>query len=184
MRPLAPLVRKLKGQLNLQQPGIVAGVRPNGVVRSIEVHLHGLSAEVKRLAEAAADRDGPFPAARDPVRRDLGRRTDGPSVREMVVEERVPKYPRALVLLYEGRRRIRNPFLRWRYAAAGWVSSSPRCATAAVVASPSPATCTVGKANLMPFSSKAFLIIAWACRRMTNCSPGRVIIFARIWTAK
>jgi hypothetical protein len=48
------------------------------------------------------------------------------------------------------------------YAAAGCgrVSSNPRCATAAVAASPSPATCTVGNANLMPFSSKAFLIIA------------------------
>jgi hypothetical protein len=48
------------------------------------------------------------------------------------------------------------------YAAAGCgrVSSSPRCATAALAASRSPATCTVGKANLMPFSSKVFLIIA------------------------
>ena len=45
-------------------------------------------------------------------------------------------------------------------AAAGWVSSRPRCATAAVEGSPSPATCTVGKANLMPFSSNAFLIKA------------------------
>jgi len=45
-------------------------------------------------------------------------------------------------------------------AGCGRVSSRPRCATAAVEGSPSPATCTVGNANLMPFSSKAFLIIA------------------------
>ena len=59
-----------------------------------------------------------------------------------------------------------------------------RCATAAVAGSPSPVTETVGKANLMPLASNAFLIIANALRRMTNCSPGKVIIFARIWTAK
>jgi len=48
-----------------------------------------------------------------------------------------------------------------RYAAAtGRVSSRACCAAAEVVGSPSPATCTVGKANLIPFSSKAFLIIA------------------------
>ena len=48
-----------------------------------------------------------------------------------------------------------------RYAAAtGRVSSRACCAAAAVAGSPSPATCTVGKANLIPFSSKAFLIIA------------------------
>jgi len=48
------------------------------------------------------------------------------------------------------------------YAAAGWVSSRPLCATAAVAeaAYASPATCTVGKVNLMSFSSNAFLIIA------------------------
>ncbi len=48
-----------------------------------------------------------------------------------------------------------------RYAAAtGRVSSRACCAAAEVAGSPSPATCTVGKANLIPFSSKAFLIIA------------------------
>jgi len=62
----------------------------------------------------------------------------------------------------ERRRRTANgksASFRVGHAAAGWVSSSPRCATAAA-ASASPATCTVGKANLMPFSSNAFLIIA------------------------
>ena len=48
----------------------------------------------------------------------------------------------------------------------------------------SPAICTVGKANLMPLASKDFLIMARAFRRMTNCSPGNVIIFNRICTAK
>src|SRR6516162_2032232 len=46
------------------------------------------------------------------------------------------------------------------HAVAGLTSSNARCATAAVAGSPSPATCTVGNANLMPFSSNAFLIIA------------------------
>jgi len=50
--------------------------------------------------------------------------------------------------------------LSFGHAAAGLANSSARCATAAVEASLSPATCTVGKANLMPFSSNAFLIIA------------------------
>jgi hypothetical protein len=46
------------------------------------------------------------------------------------------------------------------YAVAGLTNSNARCATAALAGSPSLATCTVGNANLMPFSSKAFLIIA------------------------
>src|SRR4051794_5518680 len=53
---------------------------------------------------------------------------------------------------------------------------------AAFAVSPPP-TCTVGKANRMPFSSKAFLIIESARRRMTNCSFGFVIILRRSWIA-
>ena len=49
--------------------------------------------------------------------------------------------------------------LRPRIQDAFFRSSAWR-ATAAAVASAPPATCTVGNANLMPFSSKAFLIIA------------------------
>ena len=66
------------------------------------------------------------------------------------------------------------------YAAAGFVNWSARCATAPVAAvegSPSPAICTVGNANLMPLASNAILIMARAFRRITNCSPGKVIIF-------
>src|SRR6185436_234628 len=63
------------------------------------------------------------------------------------------------------------------------------CAAAAAAAFETPAasppdTMTVGEANLMPFSSKAFLISALALRRMTNCSPGRVFIFTRTCIAK
>jgi hypothetical protein len=56
-------MRKLKGQLDLQEPGVVAGLGPYGVVKGVEVELHGLLTYVKRLADAAADRDGPLPAA-------------------------------------------------------------------------------------------------------------------------
>src|SRR5207302_3884765 len=58
----------------------------------------------------------------------------------------------------------------------GWISSRVRYATAAVEGSSSPVINTVGKANLMPLASNAFLIIAKALRRMTNCSPGRVAL--------
>jgi len=49
--------------------------------------------------------------------------------------------------------------------------------------SPPPATCTVEKAKWMPSSSKACLMRAKALR-ITNYSPGLVVIFMRIWIAK
>src|SRR5580704_9740578 len=132
---LLKLIRKLKGQLDLQKPCVVAGFRPYSIVKGVKVQLHGLLPEVKRFAEAAADRDSPLPAARDPVRRDLWRRADGPSVREMIVDEGIEKklvgavaaagrsakgpdviddcteYPRAFVLFYKRRRRPGAPFV-------------------------------------------------------------------------
>jgi hypothetical protein len=125
----------LKGQLDLQEPGVVAGFGSYRVVKGAKVQFHGLLSKVKRLAEAAADRDGPLAAAPDPARRDLRRRADGPSVGEMIIDERVQKKlvgpvavagraangpnviddrtepPRALILLDEGRRRSGTPFL-------------------------------------------------------------------------
>ena len=87
----AALVWELKGQLDLQQPRVVAGFGPYRVVKGIEVQLDGLPAEVKRLTKTAADRNGPFPAAGDPVCCDLRRRAQRPSVGEMIVDERVQK---------------------------------------------------------------------------------------------
>src|SRR5262249_42095113 len=72
--------RELKGQFDLQQPRVIAGFGPYRVVKGVEVQLHGLAAEVKRFAEAAADRHSPLPTAGDPVRGDLRRRADRPSV--------------------------------------------------------------------------------------------------------
>src|SRR5208282_3771805 len=66
----------------------------------------------------------------------------------------------------------------------GWVSWSARWATAAVAASASPAICAVGNANLITLASNAFLIMARACRRMTEFPPGKVILFSRICNAK
>ena len=64
---------------------------------------------------------------------------------------------------------MQEPFLGASYSAAygfGWTSCSACCAMAAVAgaaSSPSPpASCTVGKANLTPLASKAFLILARA----------------------
>ena len=62
----AALVWELKGQLDLQQPRVVAGFGPYRVVIDTEVQLHGLSAKLKRLAEVGADWDRPFPATGDP----------------------------------------------------------------------------------------------------------------------
>src|SRR5262252_4858392 len=129
------LVRKLKGQLDLQQPGVVAGFGSYGVVIGTECQLHGLPAEVKRLAEVAAGRNGPLPAVGDPVCCDLRRRADRPSVAEMIAEAGVQielvgaarpakgpdvvddraVFPRALILLDERRRRARAPFHRAEY---------------------------------------------------------------------
>ena len=55
------------------------------------------------------------------------------------------------------------------HAACSPVMLGSRVAAAATAASPPPAICTVGKANLMPFASNAFLIRAKALRRMPNC---------------
>ena len=132
MSAFIDLVWKLKGQLDLQQPGLVGGRGPYRVVKGVEVQLHGLPAEVKRLTKAAADRDGLLPAAGDPVCCDLRRRAERPSVGEMIVDEWVQKelvgaarpakrpdvvddrteHPRAIVLLYERRRRAGAPFHR------------------------------------------------------------------------
>src|ERR1700746_1169636 len=136
---LLKLIRKLKGQLDLQQPRVVSGFGPYSVVKGVKVQLHGLSAEVKRLSEAAPDRDGPLAAAGDPVRGNLRRRADGPTVGEMVVDEGIEKklvgavraagwpakgpdvvddgakHPRDLIQLYECRRRagaLREPRVR------------------------------------------------------------------------
>src|SRR5215469_5777468 len=87
----AALTRELKGQLDLQQPGVIAGCGPYGVVIRTEVQLHGLPAKVKPLADVGADWDGPLAAARDPVRRDFRRRAGGPSVGEMIVDEGIQK---------------------------------------------------------------------------------------------
>ena len=72
------LVRELKGQSGLQQPSVVTGLGPDGIVIGVDVELYRLLAEVERLAKAAANWDGPFAAARDPVGRDVLRRADGP----------------------------------------------------------------------------------------------------------
>jgi hypothetical protein len=49
-----------------------------------------------------------------------------------------------------------------------------------VAASLSPADLHGREGEFDTFSSKALLIIAYALRGITNCSPGSVIIFSRI----
>jgi hypothetical protein len=61
------------------QPGFVPGLGSDGIVVGVHVQLYRLLTQPERVTEAAADRNGPFAAARDPVRRDIGRRADGPS---------------------------------------------------------------------------------------------------------
>jgi hypothetical protein len=63
----------LKGHRDLQQPGFVGGLGPDDVVIGVKVQFYRLLAEPDRLAEAAADRDGPFAATGNPISRDVRR---------------------------------------------------------------------------------------------------------------
>jgi len=99
LRQHLALVRELKGQSGLQQPSVVTGFGPDGIVIGVDVELDRLLAEVERLAKAAANRDSPFAAARDPVGRDVRRRADGPPVIKMVGNDRPARPPSDQMLL-------------------------------------------------------------------------------------
>src|SRR5580700_10302222 len=81
------LVRVHKGELELDQPRLVTGLGSDGVVVAGEIDFYGLSAHLEQLANAAANGDGPFPSARDPVRGDFRGRADRPSIAEMIVDD-------------------------------------------------------------------------------------------------
>src|SRR5215472_4052867 len=81
------LFRKLERHRELHQPRVIASFRPHGVVVAFESQLYRLLAQSNHLAEAAADRDGPFASAGDPIGLNVRRGTDGPPVLEVVARE-------------------------------------------------------------------------------------------------
>ena len=63
--------------------------RPYRVVIGVKLQFYRLFAQVNDLTETTANRDGPLAPARDPVRRDIGRRAYRPSIREMIADDRI-----------------------------------------------------------------------------------------------
>jgi hypothetical protein len=74
------LWRKDEGYRGLQQPRVIAGAGPDGVVICIKRKFYRLFTQPKGLTQAASDRDGPFFAGRNPVRSDIRRRARRPSI--------------------------------------------------------------------------------------------------------
>src|SRR5271170_6898555 len=131
----AALLREYKGELELHQPRLLAGLGSDGVVVAVQVDPHSVSVQPEQLAKAAANRDGPFSAARYPVRRDFRRRADRPAIAEMIVDDGIEEelvgpvtacgwaakgpdivddgaeVPRALILVQKCYRRTRAPFV-------------------------------------------------------------------------
>ena len=87
LRP--PLIAEGKGHRELNDSRIVVVLRPYCIVVSIDRELDGLFPGMNEVTHAAADRHGPFFAIRDPISRDVRRRTHRPAIANMVADERV-----------------------------------------------------------------------------------------------